>query len=116
METRGAVIGELDQLMSKDEDHFFDLKSWQIAPAKLQETFVAFANADGGDIWVGFEDKEFTGERIHPFPSKEDANAILSVLLEQTKPSVRLRPRDSFYIFPFPKVQRSTTRAAETAI
>ncbi|MFH1217412.1 MAG: hypothetical protein V1706_12995 [Pseudomonadota bacterium] len=31
-------------LLALKEDHFNDIKSKRIAPAKLQETFVAFAN------------------------------------------------------------------------
>lgn len=47
---------ELDSLINKVEDHFNDFKSKDISPAKLQETFVAFANADGGNIYIGIED------------------------------------------------------------
>ncbi|EIQ0206319.1 putative DNA binding domain-containing protein, partial [Salmonella enterica] len=44
---------ELEILLETVEDHFNDFKSKDIAPNKLQETFVAFANADGGNIYVG---------------------------------------------------------------
>ncbi|MDW7555582.1 MULTISPECIES: helix-turn-helix domain-containing protein [Azospirillum] len=50
---------ELQKILDADEDHFFDTKGCKIQPAKLQETFVAFANADGGEIYVGVEDKNF---------------------------------------------------------
>jgi ATP-dependent DNA helicase RecG len=63
-------------------------KGKRIQPAKLQETFVAFANADGGDIYVGIEDKKVQGQRLQPFVTMEEANSIISVLLEQTTPSV----------------------------
>lgn len=79
---------ELDALLSSEEDHFLDMKGKDIQPAKLQETFVAFANADGGDLYVGVEDKKFKGDRLRTFDSKEEANAILVVLLEQTFPAV----------------------------
>jgi len=88
IETRNLEQSELDRLISTDEDHFFDIKGIQIQPSKLQETFVAFANADGGDLWIGIEDKKFNGDRVQPFSTKEEANAIISVLLEQTTPSV----------------------------
>jgi ATP-dependent DNA helicase RecG len=54
----------------------------------LQETFVAFANADGGDIWAGVEDKKTSSERIVGYKNKEDANDLLKVLLEATSPAV----------------------------
>lgn len=44
---------EINRLLALNEDHFNDVKSKRIAPAKLQETFVAFANSDGGDLYVG---------------------------------------------------------------
>lgn len=88
IETREIDHAELSQLLDANEDHFFDIKSRDIAPAKLQETFVAFANADGGDLYIGIEDKKFSGDRLRPFSSQEDANAIIAVLLEQTSPTV----------------------------
>lgn len=42
---------DLQKLLITNEDHFFDLKSRNIKPAKLQESFVAFANADGGELY-----------------------------------------------------------------
>lgn len=87
IEERSFSVAELEFLLTSDEDHFFDFKSKDIQPAKLQETFIAFANADGGELYVGIEDKKCTN-RVNPFPTKEDANAIISVLLEQTSPAV----------------------------
>lgn len=88
IEERNLNSAETQKLLAAEEDHFFDFKSRDIQPAKLQETFVAFANADGGDIYIGVEDKKCKGNRLQPFAVKEDANAILAVLLEQTTPSV----------------------------
>lgn len=88
IEERTLTTAETQQLLSADEDHFLDLKSKDIQPSKLQETFVAFANADGGDLYIGIEDKKSKSARLNPFTSKEEANAIISVLLEQTEPSV----------------------------
>lgn len=88
IDTREAANEEIEKLLNANEDHFFDIKSKDIAPSKLQETFVAFANADGGDIYIGIEDKKYNGDRIRPFSEPESANAIISVLLEQTMPAV----------------------------
>lgn len=79
---------ELDSLINKVEDHFNDFKSKDISPAKLQETFVAFANADGGNIYIGIEDANSQRERIRGFNEPEEANAIISTLLENTSPVV----------------------------
>lgn len=79
---------EIKALLNTAEDHFNDFKSKQIAPNKLQETFVAFANADGGNIYIGIEDAASGRERISGFNEPEEANAIFSTLLENTNPAV----------------------------
>lgn len=88
METRIPSAEEENRLLKIDEDHFNDFKSKRIAPAKLQESFTAFANADGGEIWVGVEDKNTVGERILGFKTKEEANDHIKTLLELTNPAV----------------------------
>lgn len=88
IERRNITNDELNNILREDEGHFFDVKGRLIQPAKLQETFVAFANADGGDMYIGIEDKDFKGERVSPFGTMEDANAIIETLLERTSPSV----------------------------
>lgn len=88
MEVRNIDQDELDALLALNEDHFNDVKSKRINPGKLQETFVAFANSDGGDLYIGIEDKSETGERVIGFGEQEDANALISTLLEETNPAV----------------------------
>ena len=88
IEKRAITNKELSILLLQEEGHFFDIKGKHIQPSKLQETFVAFANADGGEIYVGLEDKKNPGERINPFPLMEDCNQIISTLLEHTTPAV----------------------------
>jgi len=79
---------EVEVLLNTAEDHFNDFKSKQIAPNKLQETFVAFANADGGNIYIGIEDAASDRERLSGFNEPEEANAIIATLLESTNPAV----------------------------
>ncbi|MCX2545362.1 ATP-binding protein [Pseudomonas sp. COW5] len=88
MEVIATTPEVLQKLLDLNEDHFNDVKSARISPAKLQESFVAFANSDGGDLYVGIEDKAVEGERIVGFREQEDANAVISTLLEQTEPAV----------------------------
>jgi len=75
-------------LLNQEEDQFHDVKSIRIKPSSLQEHFVAFANTDGGELFVGIEDKKVVGERLVGFSKIEDANDIMQVLLEQTNPSI----------------------------
>lgn len=88
MEVRTIDQDELDSLLALNEDHFNDVKSKRINPGKLQQTFVAFANSDGGDLYIGIEDKSETGERVIGFGEQEDANGLISTLLEETNPAV----------------------------
>jgi ATP-dependent DNA helicase RecG len=88
MRTRKPEPNERERLLTLGEDHFNDLKSFRIKPATLQETFVSFANSDGGDLYIGVEDKDEPGERIVGFPSIEAANDSIHTLLEETEPAV----------------------------
>lgn len=88
MEVRIIDQDELNSILSLNEDHFNDVKSKRIAPAKLQETFVAFANSDGGDLYIGIEDMSESGERVIGFSEQEEANGIITTLLEETNPAV----------------------------
>ncbi|MBA4543265.1 ATP-binding protein [Thermoactinomyces daqus] len=88
MEIRKITSKEKKKLLELQEDHFHEIKSIRIKPSDLQKHFVAFANADGGEIYIGIEDKKSTGERIIGFKNIEDANDIISTLMETTKPSV----------------------------
>ena len=48
---------ELTRILDIHEGHFSDLKSKNVAPGKLTQTICAFANADGGEIYIGIEDE-----------------------------------------------------------
>lgn len=88
MEVREITKKDLSSILNLNEDHFNDFKSKRISPSKLQECFVAFANSDGGDLYVGIEDKVQAGERIIGYNEPEEANQIISTLLEETSPAV----------------------------
>lgn len=52
---------EQDKLLTLEEGHFLDLKSKDVAPGKLTRTLSAFANADGGMLYVGILQDQMTG-------------------------------------------------------
>jgi ATP-dependent DNA helicase RecG len=63
-------------LLSEDEGQRLDFKSKRIDPAKLSRLLVAFANSDGGEVYVGIEDnKTWDG-----FAKVEDANQIIDIV------------------------------------
>lgn len=88
MNSRKPSLGEDKELLEIEEDHFHDVKSSLIKPSRCQEHFVAFANSDGGELFIGIEDKKVQDERIRGFTKIEDANSLIHVLLVETKPSV----------------------------
>jgi ATP-dependent DNA helicase RecG len=63
-----------------EEGHFVDVKSIDIAPAKLTKTIASFANADGGDVYIGIaEDKASGAKTWKGFASPEAANGHIQI-------------------------------------
>lgn len=83
IETVDVTGRERDRLLTLAEDHFCELKAVEISPAKLTRTIAAFANAAGGDLYVGITEAEFFGtkDRVWSgFKDQESANAHIQVL------------------------------------
>src|SRR5688572_11005610 len=81
MAIRTAVITkeQADLLLKKQEGHFFDAKAREVAPAKLSKAISAFANADGGELYVGFSEPTDGVLEWAGFTRAEDANSHLQV-------------------------------------
>ena len=47
---------DVARILKLDETHFVDVKSIDIAPARLTKTLSAFANADGGELFIGIDE------------------------------------------------------------
>jgi len=74
---------EAGSILGLAENHFRDLKAKEIAPAKLTQSVSAFANASGGEIFIGI--KETTIDSIKTrewdgFADEEAANAIIQTI------------------------------------
>jgi len=67
------------RILEKTEGHFGDFKSKAIKPARLTKTLSAFANADGGELYVGIEEQN---QRFcwNGFVTVEDANGHVQAL------------------------------------
>ena len=63
-------------MLRREESHFLDFKRASITPGKLQETVVALANADGGELIIGLDGdiRRSPVERFHGFRNPEHAN------------------------------------------
>lgn len=78
--TDSISLDQASLLLAKEEGHFFDAKAKEIRPAKLTKTLSALANADGGEVYVGFTERSPGKLSWDGFARQEDANAHLQVL------------------------------------
>lgn len=68
----------LSKVLNQVEGHFLDFKRKAVQPSKLSQTISAFANAEGGELYVGFAESD--GEVAWDgFTDAEDANSHLQV-------------------------------------
>jgi ATP-dependent DNA helicase RecG len=78
-----------DLVLALPEGHFHDLKSKDIAPAKLTRTISGFANAAGGELYIGVDERAGpAGAKIRTwrgFADPEEANGHLQAF-EQVSP------------------------------
>ncbi len=75
-----------DKILALEENHFGDLKGWQIRPSKLTKSVSAFANASGGEIYLGIDELDVRSKtrEWNGFPVIEDANAHLQEITKQS--------------------------------
>jgi ATP-dependent DNA helicase RecG len=74
---------EVQKLLACFEGHFLDLKSREIKPSKLSRSMSAFANAEGGELFIGIiEDKLQNVRTWDGFPDEETANGHIQVFDE----------------------------------
>lgn len=74
---------EVQKLLACSEGHFLDLKSREIKPSKLSRTIASFANAEGGEIFIGIsEDKQLNRRVWDGFPNEESANGHVQLFDE----------------------------------
>lgn len=85
MQTKVITAADALSLSTRQEDHFFDRKAAAIKGAKLQKVAVAFANADGGEAFVGITDEKDEPnpkKRWNGAPNIEDYNQHIQALTE----------------------------------
>jgi ATP-dependent DNA helicase RecG len=71
---------DIARLLKLEEGHFIDAKAKEVTPAKLTKTIAAFANADGGELYIGLlEDKATNTFTWNGFATVEAANSHLQV-------------------------------------
>lgn len=81
MQTVALSVSEVEKLFALREGHFVDFKGRAIAPAKLIRAVSAFANADGGELYVGVDEPSSGGPKTwNGFDSVEAANGLIQAL------------------------------------
>jgi ATP-dependent DNA helicase RecG len=68
------------KLLSSQEGHFLDFKGRAIGAVKLTKALSAFANADGGELYIGVSENRAHTFDWNGFPRIEDANGLIQHL------------------------------------
>jgi ATP-dependent DNA helicase RecG len=75
---------QADHLVRLQEGHFQDLKAIDISPGKLTRSMSAFANSDGGELFIGIaERKPSATVAWQGFTDEEDANGHVQAFEDQ---------------------------------
>ena len=82
---------QLLEVLSYTEGHFPDLKAKEIKPSKLTKSVSAFANADGGELYIGIAENVTL-----PFPHKW-----------MDSPSLRMRMPTSKFLTSFSHLEKT---------
>src|SRR5205823_5914706 len=76
-------VRQRDLILQLEEDHFHDVKAKDIKPSKLSESVSAFANALGGEIFIGVREVKRGASKYREwrgFTDIEEANPFLQIL------------------------------------
>lgn len=89
-------LEQRDLTLALPEGHFHDLKSKDIAPGKLTRTISAFANAAGGELYVGIDERTGPGgakiRTWRGFTDPEEANGHLQAFEQASPLGTYVRP------------------------
>ena len=77
------TLDEINQILQYEESWLLDKKGLEIKPAKISRTISAFANTNGGEIYLGISHTEDKTTYVWDgFKDEESFNEFISVLTE----------------------------------
>lgn len=85
IEVETLSVAEAESLLALDEAQTYELKGRDIAPSKLMRAISAFANADGGELYIGVDEAPDRARTWNGFVNPEAANGHVQAF-EQTFP------------------------------
>jgi len=85
LEIETVSLQQAASLLALEEAQTNDLKAKEITPSKLMKTVSGFANADGGELYIGIREDNDGSRTWDGFPNQEAANGHLQAF-EQTFP------------------------------
>ena len=68
---------EREKIIATEENHFCDVKSKAITPARLTKAIAALSNAEGGELYIGISQDFARHNTWEGFPDPEAANGHL---------------------------------------
>lgn len=92
MEKKLISKQEAINIIKENESHFLDLKSKDITGKKLQRVVTSFANADGGEVYVGIMDEKEQVQEIfnrwNGFENQEQMNQLIQSITLDIEPAI----------------------------
>ena len=80
---------EFDAVLQNEEGDYSDFANSLISGSKLQEKIVAFANSEGGDIYVGIHDRnDHKKDRNDGFDTVESASKVIDAAYRDIIPNI----------------------------
>ena len=80
IQTIAISAAEVNKILAIEEGHFTDIKAIETSPAGLTKAIAALSNAEGGELFIGVDEKSTAKKRSwRGFPSQESANAHVQV-------------------------------------
>jgi|TARA_R100000455_G_scaffold31194_2_gene23871 ATP-dependent DNA helicase RecG len=81
--TRRTISSDdAERILQLSENHFLDVKSIDVTPAKTSKAISAFANAGGGELFIGIDENkkhELPARSWRGFSNEESANGFFQV-------------------------------------